>query len=52
MSCPLQIFMEVTGLPLLVSTDQEGGEICRIKWLKDRYIGGKSRGGCFINFSE
>jgi len=27
--------MEVTGLPLLVSTDQEGGEICRIKWLDD-----------------
>ncbi|MCP4576371.1 MAG: glycoside hydrolase family 3 protein, partial [Deltaproteobacteria bacterium] len=28
--------MEVTGLPLLVSTDQEGGKICRIKWLDDK----------------
>lgn len=27
--------MEETGLPLFIATDQEGGEICRIKWIDD-----------------
>lgn len=27
--------MGETGLPLFIATDQEGGEICRIKWVDD-----------------